>query len=161
MILGYYSGHGKRAGFGIGALLVGVYNKNEDRFETIAKIGTGLSDDEWREQKRMCDEVSVKIKPKNVVCAKELVPDVWVSPEIVCLIRADEITLSPTHSAGETEGSPGYALRFPRIMGYRDDKSSKEVTTVKEIKELYDIQFGKSKRKKKKKGHVDGQSSIF
>ena len=45
VILGYYKGQGKRAEFGIGALLVGVYNKKADLFETIAKIGTGLSDD--------------------------------------------------------------------------------------------------------------------
>jgi len=141
VILGYYAGHGKRASFGIGALLVGVYNKKEDRFETVAKIGTGLSDKEWKEQKKMCDEVAQKTKPKNVVCAKELVPDVWTSPEIVCLIRADEITLSPTHSAGKKEGKQGLALRFPRIMGYRPDKSAKEATTVKEIRELYKIQF--------------------
>jgi DNA ligase-1 len=155
VILGYYAGHGKRASFGIGALLVGVYNKKEDRFETVAKIGTGLSDKEWREQKKMCDKIAVKTKPKNVVCAKELVPDVWVAPEIVCLIRADEITVSPTHSAT-------FALRFPRIMGYRDDKSAKEATTVKEIERLYKIQFkGARKKRKKKSKKVAGQREIF
>jgi DNA ligase-1 len=163
VILGYYVGHGKRASFGIGALLVGVYNTKNDRFETIAKIGTGLSDKEWKQQKKDCDKISVKNKPKNVVCAKELVPDVWVSPEIVALIRADEITLSPLHSAGATKSHHGYALRFPRLMGYREDKSPREATTVKEIKELYDIQFkGKARKKKKKKAkRVKGQRSIF
>ena len=141
-ILGYYVGHGKRASFGIGALLVGVYNKKEDRFETVAKIGTGLSDKGWREQKQMCDEIARENKPRNVVCAKELVPDVWVAPEIVTLIRADEITLSPLHSAGKVGAKDqGYALRFPRIMGYRPDKSAEEATTVKEIKRLYKLQF--------------------
>jgi DNA ligase-1 len=162
VILGYYAGHGRRASFGIGALLVGVYNKKEDRFETIAKIGTGLSDAQWKAQKKSCDKISVKIKPKNVVCAKELVPDVWVSPDIVALIRADEITLSPLHSAGETKVHSGYALRFPRLMGYRDDKSAREATTVKEIKALYAIQFkGKTRKKKKKSKRVKGQRSIF
>jgi DNA ligase-1 len=163
VILGYYSGHGKRAKFGIGALLVGVYNKKDDRFETIAKIGTGLSDQEWRDQKKMCDKISVGNKPKNVVCVKELVPDVWVSPEIVCLIRADEITLSPLHSAGATKEEAGFALRFPRIMGYRPDKSSKEATTVKEVNSMYKSQFGKKhKTKKKKKAKsVKGQKTIF
>jgi len=163
VILGYYSGHGKRASFGIGALLVGVYNKNKDCFQTIAKIGTGLSDKEWREQRKICDEISVKVKPKNIECAKGLVPDVWVSPEIVCLIRADEITLSPLHSAGATKKDHGFALRFPRIMGYRPDKSPKEVTTIKEINRLYDDQFKDKKRKKKKKKQksVKGQKLIF
>lgn len=48
VILGYYGGHGKRASFGIGALLVGVYNKEKDLFQTVAKIGTGLTDEEWK-----------------------------------------------------------------------------------------------------------------
>lgn len=163
VILGYYAGHGKRASFGIGALLVGVYNKKEDSFETIAKIGTGLSDKGWRDQKKMCDKIEVKSKPKNVECAKELVPDVWVNPEIVCLIRADEITLSPLHSAGATKTHHGFALRFPRIMGYRPDKSAKETTTVKEVERLYEDQFKGEKRKKKKKREkkVKGQKSIF
>jgi len=164
VILGYYAGHGKRATFGIGALLVGVYNKKEDRFETIAKMGTGLTDKEWKDQKRMCDKLAVKTKPKNVVCAKGLIPDVWVSPELVCVIRADEISRSPMHSAGATDEESGFALRFPRIMGYREDKSAKDATTVKEIKRLYSIQFEKqggesvARRKTKK---VVGQKDIF
>ena len=173
VILGYYAGHGKRASFGIGALLVGVYNKKDDVFETIAKIGTGLTDAEWKDQKKMCDKIAVTNKPRNVECAKELVPDVWVSPEIICLIRADEITLSPLHSAGATDEQAGFALRFPRIMGYRPDKSADEATTIKEIERLYDLQFeGKSHRnpttprlrrtgKGDKKKDKKGQGSIF
>ena len=59
VILGYYAGEGKRAHFGIGAFLVGVYNKKEDRFETIAKIGTGLKDEDWKELKQKCDKLKV------------------------------------------------------------------------------------------------------
>lgn len=140
VVLGYYAGSGKRADFGIGAFLVGVFNKERDSFETIAKIGTGLKDEGWRELKRWCDEWAVSEKPKNVVCSKELYPDVWVHPEIVCVIRADEITESPLHTAGKTEKRLGYALRFPRFIEYREDKGPEEVTTVAEIKRLYEDQ---------------------
>lgn len=143
VILGYYAGEGKRAHFGIGAFLVGLYNKKEDRFETVAKIGTGLKDDDWKELKHKCDKLKVKEQPKNVVCVKELYPDVWVSPEIVCRIRADEITISPLHAAARTESKQGYALRFPRFMGYRPDKSATEATTIIEIEHLYEDQFKK------------------
>ncbi|HSW73735.1 MAG TPA: ATP-dependent DNA ligase [Candidatus Limnocylindria bacterium] len=143
VILGYYAGEGKRATFGIGAFLVGVYNKKTDRFETIAKIGTGLKDHDWVELKKKCDKIKVADKPKNVACAKDLYPDVWTSPEIVVLIRADEITMSPVHAAGKTEETLGYALRFPRFMGYRPDKSSLEATTVDEVKGLFKDQFKK------------------
>jgi len=142
-------------------LLVGVYNRSKDCFETIAKIGTGLSDKEWQEQKKMCDRLMVPTKPKHVVCAKELTPDVWVNPEIICLIRADEITLSPLHSAGATKTDNGFALRFPRLMGYRPDKSAKDATTVREVERLYEDQYNKKKQKKKTSKKVKGQKSIF
>ncbi len=141
VILGYYAGKGKRAHFGIGAFLVGVYNQKEDIFQTVAKIGTGMTDDEWRTLKKKCDTLIVEHKPKNVDCAKELYPDVWITPEIVCRVRADEITLSPLHSAGKTTKNLGYALRFPRFMDYRLDKSAHEATTDHEIKRLYNDQF--------------------
>ena len=86
------------------------------------------------------------IQPKNVACAKELYPDVWVDPPIVCSIRADEITLSPLHYAGKTDTAFGLALRFPRFMGLRPDKSAVEATTVDEIKRLYEDQFLKQKK---------------
>lgn len=141
VILGYYYGEGKRASFGVGAFLVGVYNKSDDRFETIAKIGTGMSDDEWIELRKKCDVLAVNNAPKNVLCAKELYPDVWTAPEMVCMIRADEITISPLHTAGKTDKHLGYALRFPRFMGYRIDKGPEETTTIDEIVSLYRDQF--------------------
>jgi len=135
LIMGYYFGQGKRTGFGIGALLVGVYDKETDTFPTIAKIGTGLTDDQWREIKRQCDEITAKSKPARYTVCKELVPDSWVLPELVTVVRADEITRSPLHSAGRSDKEPGYALRFPRVMELlRTDKNPEEVTTVSEIK---------------------------
>src|SRR5256885_12359469 len=49
VLLGYYRGKGKRAEFGAGALLAGVYDADKDEFVTITKLGTGLSDQGWRE----------------------------------------------------------------------------------------------------------------
>lgn len=141
VILGYYAGSGKRAQFGIGAFLVGIYNKQDDCFETVAKIGTGLTDHEWHDLKIKCDRIKIDAIPKNVRCAKELYPDVWTYPEIVCLIRADEITVSPLHTAAKKDGALGYALRFPRFMGYRPDKSAPEITDVHEVVRLYEDQF--------------------
>ena len=46
LIMGYDFGKGKRTGFGIGAFLVGVYDKKNDSYVTVAKIGTGLTDEE-------------------------------------------------------------------------------------------------------------------
>ncbi|MBT4856491.1 ATP-dependent DNA ligase [bacterium] len=145
VILGYYTGQGKRASFGVGAFLVGVYNKKKDIFETVAKIGTGMKDDEWIELKKKCEAIKVIDKPVQVECAKDLYPDVWVNPEIVCLVRADEITRSPIHAAGKSANELGLALRFPRFMGYRPDKSSNEATTVTELNRLFEDQKIKKK----------------
>lgn len=144
VILGYYAGRGKRAGFGIGAFLVGVYNPKYDRFESVAKIGTGLTDIEWTELKARCDKQIVHEQPHNVICAPELKPDVWVNPSIVVTILADEITQSPLHAAGRTETSSGLALRFPRFMGYSIDKLATQATTVHELRELYKLQYAKA-----------------
>ncbi len=140
VILGYYYGSGKRAGFGIGAFLAGIFDKKNDQFETVAKVGTGLSDAAWKELRKKLNKVAVKNKPTNVVCAKKLYPDVWTAPEIVCIIRADEITKSPTHSAGKTDKEIGFALRFPRFMSYREDKSPEDATTATELKKMFSHQ---------------------
>jgi len=42
VLLGYYRGKGKRAEFGAGALLAGVYDTDKDEFQTISKLGTGF-----------------------------------------------------------------------------------------------------------------------
>jgi len=137
VILGYYQGRGKRASFGIGAFLVGLYNKSEDRFESVAKVGTGLSDEAWRDLRARCDAHAVQAMPHNVLVASTLAPDVWVAPEIVVAIRADEITRSPVHTAGAVGKQLGLALRFPRFMAYRTDKSATEATSVVELQALY------------------------
>jgi DNA ligase 1 len=137
VILGYYPGRGKRAQFGIGAFLVGIHNEQTDKFETVAKIGTGLTDDAWRDLKKRCDELAVASKPKNVECPKGLYPLVWVAPELVCEVLADEITMSPLHTAGRTEEQLGFAFRFPRFIKYRTDKSSYQTTSLHELKTLH------------------------
>jgi DNA ligase-1 len=140
VILGYYVGQGKRAHFGIGAFLLGVYDSKTDQFKTVAKVGTGLTDLGWKDLKKRSEALIVKNQPRNVVCSKELFPDVWLEPELVCEILSEEITVSPMHTAGKTETHLGFGLRFPRFVRYRDDKTSQEATTVVELKKLYEQQ---------------------
>ncbi len=141
VVLGYYTGQGRRAGLGIGAFLVGVYNKEQDCFESVAKVGTGMTDIEFIDLKHRCDQVAIAHQLKNVIVAKSLHPDVWVNPEIVCEIRADDITQSPLHAAGKTENSLGFALRFPRFVKYRIDKSAHDTTSSQELAHLFEIQY--------------------
>jgi len=136
VVMGYYKGKGKRAAFGIGAFLVGVReSENSDRFLTISKIGTGLTDEQWRELKFKIENLKLKTeeKPKQYLVDKNLTPDVWAAPGLVVEIEADNITVSPVHTAG-------LALRFPRLLRFREDKSPTEVTTLVEAKRLYRMQ---------------------
>ena len=143
VILGYIFGKGKRAAFGAGALLVGLYDKKRDMFVTVTRIGTGLSDDEWRSIKLKTENLKRKTKPARVESL--ITPSVWVEPEIVIEVLADEITRSPLHTAGAilTDGvkEPGYALRFPRLVSFRDkDKKAEDATSVEELIEMYNEQ---------------------
>lgn len=139
VVLGYIYGRGKRTAFGVGALLVGVYDKERDVFVSISKIGTGLSDEEWVQVRERCDTLVSAEKPPRI--ESDIVPSVWVEPEVVIEVLADEITRSPLHTAGRTNEEPGYALRFPRLISFRDaDKRPEDATNVEEIKELYKMQ---------------------
>lgn len=139
VIVGYLRGRGMRARFGIGALLVAVYDQARDKFVTIAKIGTGLSDAEWPQMRALLDKIAVEQPPARVDAL--LQPDVWAQPKYVIEMQADEITRSPIHTAGKVGDEPGYALRFPRIVGFiRTDKQAEDATTVKEILRMFEKQ---------------------
>jgi len=166
VIMGYYLGKGKRNKFGMGAFLIGVRGEhsrsvgalhsgsvgNEDQILTLAKVGTGITDSVFGELKERLSKIQVKMKetatPGVPACAdrwepftpgvwggaiytvpKILTPDVWVEPKIVVEVAADEITVSPTHSAG-------YALRFPRLVKFREDKGVEQITTLEEIESM-------------------------
>jgi DNA ligase-1 len=153
VIVGYYLGKGSRQEFEFGGLLAAVLNEESGEFETIAKIGSGFSEDEMESFEKMLDEIKVKEKPAGV--NSRLEPDFWVEPKFVVSVAADEITLSPMHTCGIQRAAPsvaptasrlrmvgdtGYALRFPRMMSLRQDKGPREITTTKEIIAMFDMQ---------------------
>lgn len=125
-IVGYYHGRGSRAKFGVGALLAAVYDEQTDTFKTVSKIGTGFTDEEFRALKKAFEPIELPYRNFRVDSVME--PDVWVLPRYVLEVTADEITRSPSHTAGVTETEPvGYALRFPRAKrqhAHRDDAAA-------------------------------------
>jgi DNA ligase-1 len=135
VLVGYLRGRGRRAALGIGSLLGAVYDPQHDRFRTVAKIGSGLSDEAWRALRARLDRDAVASRPRRVDAL--LTPDVWVEPRHVAEVLADEITRSPTHTCGRTGAEPGYALRFPRLLGLRPDRSPADATTEREILALH------------------------
>jgi DNA ligase 1 len=139
VLLGYLFGRGKRAALGAGSLLVGLFDPQRDLFVTVTKIGTGLSDEQWRSIRERTRGLEVAHRPARVSSLIE--PSVWVEPQLVLEVLADEITRSPIHTAGKVGDEPGYALRFPRLVSFREvDKQPEDATTVQELIELYNIQ---------------------
>ncbi|MBI2954067.1 MAG: ATP-dependent DNA ligase [Chloroflexi bacterium] len=139
VVIGYWWGRGQRTQFGIGSLLTAVYDPDTDRFHTIARLGTGLTELEWVQMRAALDESKTNEKPLSVEAIVE--PDVWVEPKYVIEIQADEITRSPVHTAGRQEGELGFALRFPRMVNFiREDKSPREATTIQEILKMFAAQ---------------------
>lgn len=130
MVMGYDYGQGKRTDFGIGAFLVGIYDEKNDRFLTVSKIGTGLTDEEWREMKTRAGKFKTDTQPALYEVNKLMNVNVWIKPGIVVEIKADEITKSPMHTAG-------LALRFPRLVRFRDDKRPEESTSLKEMERMF------------------------
>ena len=134
VIVGYYRGKGARAKFGFGGILVAAYNDKTSRFETIAKVGSGFTEEEMEKFQKMLEEDKMKRPPTNLDYAME--PDFWVHPRYVVEVAYDNITRSPTHTCGKEKGK-GLALRFPRMIRIRDDKGPFNATTTKEIEEMH------------------------
>lgn len=139
IIVGYYLGRGARVEFEFGGLLVAVYNEDTGRLETVAKIGSGYTEEEMIGLRKMLDKIKTEAPPLKLDYNEAQAPDFWVEPKYVIEVAFDEITLSPTHTCGIKEGR-GYALRFPRMQNMREDKSIKEITTTREVIDMYEIQ---------------------
>ncbi len=127
VVVGAYRGRGRRAG-GYGALLCAAYNEQSDCFETLCKLGTGFSDKDLAEMPKKFRKHEISHKPALLEVSKSMTPDVWFEPAVVIEVTGAEITKSPNHTCGQ-----GIALRFPRFLRYRPEKSAEQATTTKEI----------------------------
>lgn len=142
-IVGFYYGKGKRTKFGFGGVLTAVFDEEDSRFKTIAKVGSGFSEEQMTQFQEMLSKTIVPAKPREVDSLLE--PDEWVAPKFVIEVNADEISQSPVHTCarqhdGRTGEEKGLALRFPRILRLRDDKDAQGATTVQEIVSMFNRQ---------------------
>ncbi|MBU0532969.1 ATP-dependent DNA ligase [Candidatus Micrarchaeota archaeon] len=137
VIVGYYLGRGTRAEFEFGGLLIAVYNSDNGKLETVAKIGSGFTEEEMRELKEKLEKIKTEKAPKNLDYNIE--PEFWVEPKYVIEVAFDDITISSIHTCGK-KNEKGYALRFPRMAKIREDKSIKEITTSEEVIAMFNLQ---------------------
>ncbi len=137
VVMGYYVGEGKRTGFGIGAFLVGV--RKGEGFVTVTRVGTGVSDELWKALKKQLHAIQSRLPPKEYhEVNKIFIPDVWVLPRVVVEIAGDDLTRSPSHGAG-------FAVRFPRLVRIRTDKTPHQITTTTEIAHMFAMQSNRKK----------------
>lgn len=137
VVVGYYLGQGQRAEFEFGGVLVAVYNSDTAKLETIAKVASGFSEDEMKSFAQNLSQLKIPKAPNNLDYKIEV--DFWVDPKIVVEVAFDEITESPNHTCNNKSGK-GLALRFPRLVKLRDDKSLSEISTSDEVAHLFDLQ---------------------
>ncbi len=127
VIVGAFHGKGKRSGV-YGALLCAAYNEKEDVFETVCKLGTGLTDEVLAELPKKLAKYKIEHKPARLKVKKEMEPEIWFEPKIVVEVLGAELTKSPFHTCGS-----GLALRFPRFIQFRENKKAEQATTSKEV----------------------------
>jgi len=140
VIVGALMGRGKRTGT-YGAILAAAYNKTEDIFPTLCKVGSGWTDKNLEQLPKRLELYILTEKHPRVEALLEA--DVWFKPEVVIEVNADEITLSPVHPCGTgvVREDAGMALRFPRFTGrWRPDKAPEDATTVEQVIQMYKSQ---------------------
>lgn len=139
-VVGYYYGSGRRAGLGLGAILCGILNEKLDTIDVICKVGTGLDDEMLKSMRSQLEEIMVESVPKGVRYNDILIPDVWVRPKYVVTVDADEITRNI--AKGDKNIGGGLSLRFPRLIEFDRDKLLEDITTVRELEDMYKMRKG-------------------
>jgi len=118
VVTGAEWGEGRRATF-LGTFELSV--RTPGGYETIGKVATGIADDELAE---LTDLLEPHVRAQDGT-------DVDVEPAVVFEVGYEEIQASPTYSSG-------YALRFPRFLGVRDDKDPADADTLERVERLAD-----------------------
>src|SRR5438105_8572957 len=114
-------GHGKRRS------VLSDYTfavRREGELVNIGKAYSGLTDVEIDQLTRHFKETTTaRYGPVHVV-----------TPQVVLEIAFDRIQESSRHKSG-------YALRFPRIVRIRDDKTVDQISTIDEVRRIYEGQL--------------------
>lgn len=123
VVTGAEWGEGRRASF-LGTFLLSARPEDGNGdFETLGKVATGITDEELAELTELL-EPHIKSQDGQIVD---------ISPEVVFEVGYEEIQESPTYSAG-------YALRFPRFLGVRDDKTPDSADSLERVERLAEEQ---------------------
>jgi DNA ligase-1 len=125
VVVGVEAGHGKRHGV-LSDYTFAVRNESNDGLVTIGKAYTGLTDAEIAEMTRWFEAHTIRQFGRFR----------QVEPVVVVEVAFDVIQRSNRHQSG-------FALRFPRIVRLRIDKSPTEIDTLANVERLHrELQYG-------------------
>ncbi|MDQ1704417.1 MAG: ligase 1 [Frankiaceae bacterium] len=118
VVLGAEWGHGRRRGW-LSNLHLGARDPNSGQFVMLGKTFKGLTDEllRWQTEKLLSLETS-----RNDW-------QVFVEPSLVVEIAIDGVQTSPRYPGG-------VALRFARVLRYRDDKHVADTDTIDTVRAL-------------------------
>ena len=137
--IGGFYGKGKRTGV-YGAFLLACYDPDEEEYQCITKIGTGLKDEDLANFAEFFkgDKI-LKEKPNYYRVSEKVAPDVYFEPAQVWEVQAADLSISPVHLAavGKVNEAKGIALRFPRLLRVRDDKNPEDATSSDQVVDMY------------------------
>jgi len=139
VIVGAEWGEGKRSNWLSSFTLACI--DEDGNFLEIGKVGTGIKEISKPKDLKVLETEFTKKEEEGVTfqqLTEELKPliieedgkEVKVKPKIVLEINYEEIQKSPTYSSG-------FALRFPRLVNLRTDRSPEEVSQIDFIEDLY------------------------
>jgi DNA ligase-1 len=120
-------GHGKRIGV-LSDYTFAVWNENKDKLENIGKAYTGLTDVEIAEMTQWFLAHTIEDGSGEAQGFR-----LRVEPRIVLEVAFNNMMESDRHESG-------YALRFPRIVRLRPDKTAEEADTIERAREIFEKQ---------------------
>ena len=107
----------------LGRLYLACREPEIGEFREIGRLSTGFTDEELA-------TVTERLEPLIVETDGR---DVTLDPEVVLEVEFEELQTSPEYDSG-------YALRFPRFVGFREDLSPADADTLDRVESLYESQ---------------------
>ncbi len=130
VVIGATWGEGRRANL-LGSYRLACADLETGKMLDIGWVATGLTDEVLAELTELFRDLIVMQKGMEVE----------IKPAAIFEVAYEEIQRSPNYSSG-------FALRFPRLVAVRDDKSVEEADTLERVMSLYQLQRGRNHKSK-------------